>query len=66
MTLQAHLSHDLPDYVPTKRPVKVFKKGGYWTWNHRCLHVPDGTCGHPHTTHRMALEWALWHWGICR
>lgn len=65
MTLQAHLSHDLPDYVPTKHPVRVFKEGQWWTWQHRCLHRWCPTNGYPHASREEALEWALKHWRKC-
>lgn len=65
MTLQEHLPRELPAYEVTKRPVKVFKEGERWWWEHRCLHRKNLAFGYPHVTHEKALEFALKHWERC-
>lgn len=65
--LHEHLTHDLPAYEVTRRPVKIYKEGAYWTWDHHCLHRSWSTPvnGYPEETHARALELALAHWRRC-
>lgn len=65
MTLQEHLPRELPAYEVAKRPVKVFKAGAFWTWEHHCLHRRHPVNGYPHESREKATEFALDHWGRC-